>query len=116
MIASCNETLPMREDLSNTVTINVRSLYYTTSHSSNTGSLLILTTLINNSDETLSEIAALTGTMEITWVPRIEEEGVFNRTRTMKINPENIFYAKNYNVFTKRLTIDQGDSIVLFVD
>ncbi len=113
---ACNETLPLREDLSNLVTIKVRSLYYTTSHSILTGAIRTLITVTNNTDETLDDVAAMTGTVEITWTPRKEEEGLFNHTRTLKLTSNDIFFAKNFNRTTKRLTLDPGDSVVMYID
>ncbi len=113
---SCNETLPLRDDMSSLVTVKVRSAYSTKSHSSAAGTIRALVTVINNTDETLDDIAAMTGTMEITWIPPKEEERIFNRTRTFKLSSNDIFYAKNFNRQTKRLTLDPGDSVVVFVD
>ncbi len=116
ILVSCNETLPLREDLSNLVNIKVRSSYITTSHSSAAGSIRALVTVTNNTDETLDDIAAMTGTMEISWIAPKEEERIFNKTRTFTLSSNDIFYAKNFNRLTKRLMLNPGDSVVLFVD
>ena len=114
-ILSCNESLPAREDLSSLVTIKARSTYNTVSRSNNAGTLRLLITAFNKTDETLDDIAALTGTVEVTWVRPKEDEGLMNRTRTFKLTPNDIFYAKNFNTQTHRLTLAPGDSVVLSV-
>ena len=113
---ACNETLPLREDISSLVTINARSFANIKSHSNETGTIRLLVTITNNTDETLDDIAAMTGTVEITWTPRKEEEGLFNHTRTLKLTSNDVFSAKNFNRTTKRLTLDPGDSVVMYID
>ncbi len=113
---SCNETLPLREDIASFVTVKVRSGYRTTSHSNKTGTMLTFVTVTNNTDETIEDIAAVTGTVEITWIPPKEEERLFDRTRTFKLSPNNVFYAKNFDRLTSRLTMAPADSVVFYVD
>lgn len=115
IFSSCNESLPLREDVSDLVTISIRSLYYTTSRSNLPGKIRTLVTVTNNTDETLDDISPMSGTLEIRWSPPKEEERQIKMSKTFKLSAANIFHA-TYNKFTKRLTIDPGDSVVLSVD
>ncbi len=114
-LTACNESLPLREEVSDLVTIQARSMYFTTSHSNYPGQIRIFITVINHSDETLDDISPMSGSLEIRWNPPKDEEGQFRMTKTLKLTSNNIFHAK-YNRFTKRLTVDPGDSVVLSVD
>lgn len=113
---SCNENIPLREDLSNLITVKVTSTYFTKSRSNFIGSIRTFIIVTNNTDETIDDIATMAGSMEIVWEPPKEEERRFNRTRSFKLGTNNIFYAKNFNLQTKRLTLGPQDSVVLFVD
>lgn len=112
----CNENIPLREDLSKLITVRVSSTYFTTSRSSAIGKLRTFIIVTNKTDETIDDVATMAGSMEIVWEPPKEEERRFNRTRSFKLGTANIFYAKNFNNITKRLTMGPQDSVILFVD
>ncbi len=112
---SCNEQFPLREEVSDIVTIKIWSLYYTKSHSPYPGQIRTYISVMNNTDETLDDISPLIGSVEINWTPRQEEGRQFRTSKTLKLSAENIFHG-TYNKFTKRLTLDPGDSLVLSVD
>jgi len=113
IFVSCNESLPVHEDLSNLVTTNVRSRYYTLSSSKKSGALQLFITMVNNSDETLDDIVQLNGSVEVSWQPSVEENQNFTKTRTIKLSRNNIMYAKSYDRISHRLRVEPKDSIVL---
>ena len=90
-------------------------MYFTKSHSNYPGEIRTLIIVTNNTDETLDDVSPMAGVLEIKWDKPTEDVGQFGVTKTFKLTANNIFHAK-YNKFTKRLTIDPGDSVVLSVD
>ena len=113
--AGCRENLPVKEDISRQVTVYVRSQYETVSHSRFAGSVRLYVTVVNRTEETLDDIAPISGRFEIKWQVPKDDAPRFDITRTILISPGNIFYAKQFNTQTKRLTIDPNDSVVLSV-
>lgn len=116
ILIACNENLPVREDLGNLVTTKIRTSYFTKSHSNATGSLRVYVTVVNNSDETLEDVVRLTGVIEITWIIAKNIAPLVELTGTVQLNPNNIFYAKQYNTQTRRLILDPKDSLIVFTD
>lgn len=113
--AGCRENLPVKEDISDQVTVYVRSQYETVSHSRFAGSVRLYVTVVNRTEETLDDIAPISGRFEVEWQVPKDNAPRFDITRTMLISPGNIFYAKQFNAQTKRLAIDPNDSVVLSV-
>jgi len=117
-MVSCNETLPIREDISHLVSTTILAKYYVVPNSTVTGEpgqLQIFLSIKNNMDEVLDDIARLDGTMEITWLPIEGDQRNFTTKRTMKLSRTNIHYAKQYNPISRKLTIVPNDSVVLSV-
>jgi hypothetical protein len=115
LLIACNESLPVREDTTDLVTTKIRSLYQTTSHSSEAGKIRLFVTMVNKTDETLDDISKISGTMEITWQLPKDLVPLFDITRTIQFGPNDVFYAKRFNQQTRRLTLDPNDSIVISV-
>lgn len=116
MLTACNESLPVREDIANLVTVELSSQYYVVPNSNVSGAagqLQFFVTIKNNTDDVLEDVARLEGTMEITWIPRKGEEKNFTTQRTVPLSRSSIFRAKNYDPVTRRLAIAPMDSVVL---
>lgn len=114
MMMSCNEGLPVRDDLSSQVTTSLRSGYV---FQSNRSYLRFYLSVKNNLDETLEGVAAIRGTIVVTWLPTPNDDGDFNKSRTFTIKKDDIFTGiKNYNQLTGRLSIPPGDSIVFYAN
>ncbi|MBP6671882.1 MAG: hypothetical protein KA247_01975 [Bacteroidetes bacterium] len=116
ILTACNESLPVREDIANMVTIELSSQYYVVPNSDVSGAagqLQFFVTIKNNTDDVLEDVARLEGTMEITWIPRKGEEKNFTMQRTVPLTRSNIFRAKSYDPVTRRLAIAPLDSVVL---
>jgi hypothetical protein len=79
----------------------------------NSGLLDIFITLKSNYEETLQDVALLEGTLMIDWTIAPEERGNIVSRRTAHFGPSQIVHAKKYDSFTRILTIDPGDSIIL---
>lgn len=112
---ACNETLPVRDDVTNLVTTSIRSSYETTSHSSATGQIRLFITMVNGTDETLEDVAQISGAMEITWLVPKDIQPMVDISRSIKLSSNNIFYARRFNRLSNRLTVDPNDSVVLSV-
>lgn len=69
--------------------------------------------LKNNYEEVLQDIAALEGTLIIDWLAKPEDRGNIVPRRTARIEPSQLFHARKYDLVTRTLTIDPGDSIIL---
>lgn len=116
LIAGCNENLPSRENVMDLVSMKIHSKYYVVPNSElngDAGKLQFFVSMKNNMDETLEDIARLDGTMAITWIPPIGEEGNYTNTRTVPLTSSNLFYSKNYNPVTRKLILEPNDSVVL---
>ncbi|MBP6671883.1 MAG: hypothetical protein KA247_01980 [Bacteroidetes bacterium] len=115
VMTGCRENLPVKEDISDQITVKLRSQYETVSHSRFAGSVRLYVTVVNRTEETLDDIAPISGRFEVKWQVPKDNAPLFDLTRTILISPGNIFYAKHFNGLTKRLSIDPNDSIVLSV-
>ncbi len=114
IVMGCNEGLPVRDDLSSQVTTSLRSGYV---FQSNRSYLRFYLTVKNDLDETLEGEAAIRGTIVVTWLPTLNDNGDFNKNRTFRITKDDIFSGiKNFNALTGRLSIPPGDSIVFFAN
>lgn len=111
----CRENLPLKEDISDFVTVQLRSQYETVSHSRFAGSVRLFVTVVNKTEETLDDVALISGRFQVDWQVSKDNAPSFDITRTLPISSESILYAKNFNRLTKRLVIDPNDSIVLSV-
>lgn len=111
--AGCRENLPVRVDLSDQVRVTVRSRYETKSKSSQAGQIRIFLTVTNRTDETLDDVAPISGQLEVTWQVPKDYAPRFSITRTLPFTFRNIFSAKKFNEQTQRLTIDPKDSLVI---
>lgn len=116
LLNACNESLPVREDVSDLITVVLSSRYYVVPNSAVTGAagqVQFFVTIKNNTDEVLDDVATFDGTMRIEWKPRKGEEKNFIPTRTVKLSRSNIFSAKHYDPVFQRLTLAPQDSVVL---
>lgn len=112
---SCNEELPVREDINNMITTTVTSSFIRESSQNN---LRFYVTVKNNTDETIEERTAFGGTVEVRWMPApdVESPGVdTKRTLMIGSGSTNIFRAPGYNQSTAILTLKPNDSIVFYV-
>ncbi len=114
LASSCQENLPVREDLSSLLTTSLRSGYVI---QNNRSYLRFYLSVKNTLDETLEGVAAIHGKIVVTWIPTLNDDGDFNKSRTFIIASDNIFTGlKNYNKLTGRLSIPPGDSMVFFTN
>jgi hypothetical protein len=115
LLTSCNEQLPVREDLTGLLTTTVSSGFY---RASGQNYFRFFITVKNRTDETIEERTAFNGTVEVTWLPKTDAEspGV-NTKRTLKISSgsNNIFRAAGYDPATALLRLNPNDSIVFYV-
>lgn len=111
----CRENLPIKEDISDLITVKLRSQYETVSHSRTAGSVRLFVTIVNKTEETLDDTAPISGRFEVVWQVSKDNAPTFDITRTLPMSTGNIFYAKNFNTQTQRLSIDPNDSLVLSV-
>lgn len=118
LTGSCSEQLPLREDLSDQITIGLMSKYYVvpgSSVSGDAGMLQFFIVVKNRLDETLDDIARLNGTLEVTWQPPKDREPNITLTRTFTLSHANIFSSPQYDPVTRRITLQPGDSLTLRV-
>lgn len=106
----CGESLPPRSDPANLFAISIATQYNIVN---DFGMLDVLITLKSNYEETLQDVALLDGTLMIDWTIAPELRGNIVPRRTAHIEPSQIVHAKKYDSFTRILTIDPGDSIIL---
>jgi len=114
-LLACNENLPIREDIDHLVKAYIQSFYETTSHSRHAGGIRLYVTIVNKTDETLDDIAQLTGAIEITWLVPNDMRPRGDITRTIRVNSDDIFHAKKFDRLSKRLTLDADDSLIVSV-
>lgn len=113
-VPSCNETLPVREDVISQISTSVYPGFV---RMNGENYLRIYVSIKNNIDETIEETATLTGSIEVTWTPKHPDEvPKVNWTRTFAITDANIHRAAGYNASTRTLRISPGDSIIFFVN
>ena len=106
----CAESLPPRSDPVNLFGISITTEYNIVN---NFGMLDVFITLKSNYEETLQDVALLDGTIMIDWTIAPELRGNIVPRRTVHIEPSQIVHARKFDNFTRMLTIDPGDSIVL---
>lgn len=107
LFPSCEEFLPVRNDPSEIFTGFLETSYRYTSK----GNGIVFTgNLINNFDESLSDVAKIDGTLEIEWIAPIENIGSINPKRTVRLTAEHIS-APGYDRYTKILTINPRDTV-----
>lgn len=111
--ASCNESLPVREDLTRLFSTTVSSGFFRTN---GVNYLRFFVTVKNTSDETIQERASIHGTMDVAWLPSTAgQTGGRDVKRTFTINSTNIFRSSGYNASTGMLLLPSNDSIVFVV-
>jgi len=114
MIQSCNESLPVRDDLTGQFSATVLLAFQREGAENN---FRIYITVKNNTDETIEERASFGGTVEIQWIPSMVGEAPpeVNTKRTFSIGNGNIFRAAGYNRETAMLRLAANDSVVFSV-
>jgi hypothetical protein len=73
----------------------------------------VFITLINSYEEVLQDVAAVEGTLTIDWLARPEDRGNIVPRRTARIELSHLFHARKFDITTRTLTLDPGDSITL---
>ena len=106
----CAESLPPRNDPETLFTVSIRTQYNIVN---NTGVMDVYITLINRYEEVLQDVAAVEGTLIIDWLARPEDRGNIVPRRTARIELLQLSHARKFDITTRRLTIDPGDSITL---
>lgn len=115
LIVGCRESLPLREDPSGHVAVQIRSQYETSSHSPSAGKIRLFVTIVNHTDETLQGLSDLDGRFTVTWLPPVIDSISFSVTRTIAISRNDIFYSRSFDARTGALTVSPEDSVVLSV-
>lgn len=111
ILTGCSESLPFREDDAQNVTSSVYSGYVSTGGRM---SLVLSVSVKNGTDEVLDDVGRIDGTIRVAWVPIPQEDGNFNKSRTLTLSRSNILHgAAFFNTVTGRLRLPPGDSIVL---
>ena len=114
ILSACEESMPVKDDLSHQVTASMRSGYIT---QSNQMYLRFYLTVKNDLDEVLEGPGAVKGTLQVTWVPKKNEEIRFNPVRTLSFTSDDIFSGlAHYDRQNGKLQLPPKDSIVFFVN
>lgn len=110
ILYGCEETLPFRNDPTNSLIASVRKLYVYNTPFEN--SLYFFLVVKNNYDETIESRAAIDGTLRIKWRPPSGYTVGFVDEKNVELTLKDI-QTGNYNAKTGLLLIGPGDSLVL---
>jgi hypothetical protein len=110
ILSGCEETLPFRNDPTNSLIASVRKLYVYNTPIEN--SLYIFLVVKNNYDETIESKAVIDGTLRIKWRPPADYTVGFVDEKNVKLTLKDI-QTGNYNEKTGLLLIGPNDSLVL---
>ncbi|MFZ4621367.1 MAG: hypothetical protein ACOYNS_12475, partial [Bacteroidota bacterium] len=110
IFAGCAEELPPKNVPDHIFSANLDIAY---AYGPGINGIYFFATVINDFDETISGNALIKGTMEIEWVVPKDRLMAFTTVRTVKLTPQNIFTAHNYNAVNRTLLIDPHDTVKL---
>ena len=110
VLCGCEETLPLRNDPANSLSVSMRKLYVYNTPVEN--SLYIFLVVKNNYDEAIESKAAIGGTLRIKWRPPADYTESFVDEKNVKLTLKDI-QTGNYNEKTGLLLIAPGDSLAL---